>query len=344
MSRPGGRLPAGEIRLPARQVRTSCGFCEAAHGQAPGVCHDVHGRCKGHLAGFRQGHQRQPGRLVDVRVLGGRARHPAGSMCRFAVQSVLPGPSGTSRPWRGPRPPRPQHYPARSPGPGGRIAAASGRDYQHRARWDGYLAVVPADGEARRAPSRGDRPLAHSITFVAQLARNRLHPSFLGSSTVSSLSWVGHPAARPSPWIHATGARSGQSHRSPLASRGNYWAACALRFAPVRSSGFRMPCRERAVELVGGGGRTGDREWGACAPRRSRTTQASWACDGSNPVRPAQNRELAATAVASCRQQYAAAAARGPGHAQVKGETPMIRGSKSPRADVPCSQTRGRTS
>jgi hypothetical protein len=28
--------------------------------------------------------------------------------------------------------------------------------------------------------SRGDRPLAHSITFVAQLARNRLYPLVLG--------------------------------------------------------------------------------------------------------------------------------------------------------------------
>jgi hypothetical protein len=77
---------------------------------------------------------------------------------------------------------------------------------------------------------------------------------------------AGHPSARPSPWMHAAGARSGQSHRSPLASRGNYWAACALRFAPVRSSGFRIPCRERAVELVGGGGRIGDREWGPVPP------------------------------------------------------------------------------
>ncbi len=30
---------------------------------------------------------------MDVRVLGGRARHLAGAMCRLAVQSVLAGPS-----------------------------------------------------------------------------------------------------------------------------------------------------------------------------------------------------------------------------------------------------------
>jgi hypothetical protein len=32
----------------------------------------------------------------------------------------------------------------------------------------------------------------------------------------------------------------------------------ALRFAPIRSFGFRMPCRERAVELVKAEERTGD--------------------------------------------------------------------------------------
>ena len=52
------------------------------------------------------------------------------------------------------------------------------------------------------------------------------------------------------------------------------------------------------------GGRTGNREWGLCA-RRSRTTQASWACDDSIPCVPLQNRELAAAEVTSCRQQYA---------------------------------------
>lgn len=41
MSRPLGTLPASELRPPPSQVRTSCGFCEAAHGQAPGVCHDA---------------------------------------------------------------------------------------------------------------------------------------------------------------------------------------------------------------------------------------------------------------------------------------------------------------
>jgi hypothetical protein len=38
-----------------------------------------------------------------------------------------------------------------------------------------------------------------------------------------------------------------------LADQGNCGVACALRFAPIRSCGFRMPRRERAVELVGGG-------------------------------------------------------------------------------------------
>ena len=116
MSRPGGRLPAGDIRPPARQTRTSCGFCEGGHGQPRGVRQDVDGRCKGHLAGFRQGHQHQPRRLVDVRVLGRQGRHPAGSMCRFAVQSVLARPlwniSALARAEDA------AHHPARSPGPG----------------------------------------------------------------------------------------------------------------------------------------------------------------------------------------------------------------------------------
>ena len=99
---------------------------------------------QGHLAALRQGHQRQPGRLVDVRVLGGRARHLAGSMCRFAVQSVLPGPSGTSRPWRGPRPPRPPHHPARSPGPGGRA-----RRRPATTRTPGLLRGAPSTAGAR---------------------------------------------------------------------------------------------------------------------------------------------------------------------------------------------------
>ena len=60
MSRPTrGRLPAGDIRPPASQARTSCGFCEGGHGQPRGVYQDVDGRCKGHLAGLRQGHCRR---------------------------------------------------------------------------------------------------------------------------------------------------------------------------------------------------------------------------------------------------------------------------------------------
>ena len=335
MSRPGGRLPAGDIRPPARQTRTWCGFCEGGHGQPRGVCQDVDGRCKGHLAGFRQGHQHQPRRLVDVRVLGRQGRHPAGSMCRFAVQSVLARPLWNISALARAEDAASSRSISRARR---RIAAASGRDYQHRARWDGYLAVVPANGEARRAASRGDRPLAHSITFVARLARNRLHPSFLGSSTVSSLSRVGHPPAHLSRGIHATGAKSGQSHRSPLAFRGNYWVACALRFASVRSSGFRIPCRERAVELVGGGGRTGDREWGPVRPgahvplKRPGPATAQSRASRSEPRTGRHRGRVLPPAVC-------AAAARDPGHAQVKGETPMIRGSKSPRADVPCSQS-----
>lgn len=47
MARPGGRLPAGEIRPPAHQFRSSCGFCEGAHGQVPGICRDDDHHCHG---------------------------------------------------------------------------------------------------------------------------------------------------------------------------------------------------------------------------------------------------------------------------------------------------------
>jgi hypothetical protein len=50
--------------------------------------------------------------------------------------------------------------------------------------------------------------------------------------------------ARPNPWIHATGATPGSDWSS---------VAGALRFAPFRSSGFGMSCRERVVELAGAG-------------------------------------------------------------------------------------------
>jgi hypothetical protein len=37
MSRPGGRLPAGDLRPLASQARTSCGFCEGGHGRCKGT-------------------------------------------------------------------------------------------------------------------------------------------------------------------------------------------------------------------------------------------------------------------------------------------------------------------
>jgi hypothetical protein len=70
---------------------------------------------------------------------------------------------------------------------------------------------------------------------------------------------------------------SGQDRDGRVSARSG-----SLRFAPVRSFGFRMPCRERAVELVKGGECTGDvRE--ACARRRSRFAYATRR-DSSQPV------------------------------------------------------------
>lgn len=42
-----GRVQASELRPRASEARTSCGFCEGAHGQAPSVCQDIGGHCQG---------------------------------------------------------------------------------------------------------------------------------------------------------------------------------------------------------------------------------------------------------------------------------------------------------
>ena len=214
-----------------------------------------------------------------------RSVHVDGASVAAATRSTIPQPGFDA----------PRRQTAGSPSTAGttRPARSSTLGTARPRGTDGKGRLSTAGPRCRKrlpAPSRGDRPLTHSITLVAQLARNRLHPSFLGSSTVSSLSWVGHPAARPSPWIHATGARSGQSHRSPLASRGNYLAARALRFAPARSSRFRMPCRERAVELAGGRGERARGGW-ACVLQRSRTAyetrpDSSQSSSSENRTRP----------------------------------------------------------
>jgi hypothetical protein len=66
-------------------------------------------------------------------------------------------------------------------------------------------------------------------------------------------------------------ARALAYHRDPSGS-------FALRFAPIRSFGFRMPCREHSVEPAKGGERTGDVRR-ACALRRSRSC-----LDSNQPV------------------------------------------------------------
>jgi hypothetical protein len=191
--------------------------------------------------------QRAPGRISS----GATAANPDGSWAcacsaaghatrlgRYAAspsRACWKGLAGTSQPWRGPRLPRPPHHPARSAGPGGGTRRHPGGDFHHRACRDGYLAVVPADREARRAACRGDRPLAHSITFVAQLARTRLHPSFLGSSTVSSLSSVGLRRRVPALGFmpQAQGLASHIGHRSrPGETAGPLALSDSLPFAP----------------------------------------------------------------------------------------------------------------
>jgi hypothetical protein len=116
-----------------------------------------------------------------------------------------------------PAPGWPRRWPGPSPRPGGRPRASrpDGRRGARRAPGGGMArGCLPTAGpwcreRAREHPPRrlpGDRPLAfHHLRGPS--SRNRLHPSFLGSSTVSSLLWWGQPPARPNPWMHATGAK-----------------------------------------------------------------------------------------------------------------------------------------
>ena len=77
-------------------------------------------------------------------------------------------------------------------------------------------------------------------------------------------------------------------------------AVRALRFAPVRSPGFRMPCRERAVELVGGRGmrgRTGDWEWGPVRSRvRARRSRGACGDSGLHRAQPPSCRPVVQSA------------------------------------------------
>jgi len=59
----------------------------------------------------------------------------------------------------------------------------------------------------------------------------------------------------------------------------------ALRFAPIRSPVFRMPCRERAVELAGGRGRIGTASGGTLLPPRPRPLTPPVLTPTSRPVR-----------------------------------------------------------
>jgi hypothetical protein len=128
-------------------------------------------------------------------------------------------------------------------------------------------------GSTRRAACRATVRW-HSITFVAHLAATGFTPRSWAARLFRRSCGGASRRRVPTLGCMPQAQKSGQSHRSPLASRGNYWAARALRFAPVRSSGFRMPCRERAVELVRTLGRTGARGAGpVCSSVRGALTR-----------------------------------------------------------------------
>ena len=117
-------------------------------------------------------------------------------------------------------------------------------------------------------------PLARRAVVAFPL-RDHLHQAVVGGDVLA-----GVPALRSSRAIRGT------SQPLDSRSRRNVWlltsvtarvfayqgttGPLALRFAPIRSPGFRMPRGECAVELAGAGDAQGDREVGGCAPRRSR--------------------------------------------------------------------------
>ena len=77
MSRPTqGRVLASELRPPASQVRTSCGFCEGGHGQ-PLACATTPAGGQGHLL------RRRPGLTLAVAVA---------MLSRARASSTLAGP------------------------------------------------------------------------------------------------------------------------------------------------------------------------------------------------------------------------------------------------------------
>lgn len=117
-----------------------------------------------------------------------------------------------------------------------------------------------------RCRSRGSGCLVPSRDHVHQAAVSGYFPIEVLDGLGGA---CGPSTARPSPGIRDTDAKSrssrGQRAR-PRVPRGNRRVAEALRFAPVRSFGFRMPCRERAVQLLGGGDAQGTVSGGPVRP------------------------------------------------------------------------------
>ena len=135
------------------------------------------------------------------------------------------------------------------------------------------------------ADQRADRCYSHTLSRHSQI-RSQLLNAACPAHRCHPGTPPGCPRRSPGTGAAARWSRPQRPRRRPCRCEGDgqpavlprtsptpwlcVMAARALRFAPVRSPGSRMPCRERAVELAGGRGRAGEKELGnLCASRRA---------------------------------------------------------------------------
>jgi len=230
MTRPTqGRVAAGELRPPASQVRTSCGFCEPGHGQAPGVCRDAGGHCRDNWPHFVRATSANPdGSWTCACSAAGHATW-LGRCAASPSRACWPGPPGTSQPWRGPWPPRPRHHPARSPGPGGgaRRRPARRTGALPASRWSQSRRIArPARSSTLGTASPVGRDGKETFIHAGPRRPERVRDG------IAAISFSGSPADRPARrrgWPPAGTGRPGPRDRvhSSLKER----------------AGVRRPCR-----------------------------------------------------------------------------------------------------
>jgi hypothetical protein len=150
--------------------------------------------------------------------------------------------------------------------------AQAGRPGYLRALIDEELRVEGLGAHLHRPGLSRRVPFTEMVPDLLLWSANDPRIDHLCSTPRQRRSWAalsGAERARPAPlreWSQPVDSRSRRSGwlitsvtARVVAQQGNCRAGCALRFAPVRSSGFRMPRRERAVDMGGAGTRRGSR-------------------------------------------------------------------------------------